>query len=320
MPQQGLCNESMSIETAEHIIDFIKRQYTKHPYRGKLQITWFGGEPLLNMPVIRHISNELKSQDIEFVAEIFTNGRLLTKDLAIELKELGIIRVVISVDGLADTYAKLRNCKETDFYTVIQNIKDCENILNIEVKINVTDANLDDAHKLYKVLREDYHLKSKIIHIGVFSINPDTRSGENSINNESLREFKEMDFQNEGMINGLGGCPTRNPNYYAIGVHGEAYICAHMVNKKDFILGNIKELDEQLNRTGTIWDIDSRIEKCKDCLAVPLCLGGCATVRYSYGNTDCDSDFILEHIAEKIRKAILNKFEQQTTLQTVKTT
>jgi hypothetical protein len=67
---------------------------------------------------------------------MYTNGRLLTKEIAFELMELGVNKsVVITLDGLAQTYSKLKQCTEKDFYTVLENIQAVKDILDIKNKI-----------------------------------------------------------------------------------------------------------------------------------------------------------------------------------------
>ena len=153
-----LCNtEHMSKETADDIITFIKRKYKEHKFKNKLQVEWFGGEPLLNMPVIRYISKELRNNSIDYDACMYTNGKLLTKDIALELKELGVNKsVVITLDGLAPTYAKLKHCREEDFYTVLENIQAVKDILDILIRINVSADSKNDIEELYKILTEEY--------------------------------------------------------------------------------------------------------------------------------------------------------------------
>ncbi|MBR3306561.1 MAG: SPASM domain-containing protein [Lachnospiraceae bacterium] len=302
-----LCNtEHMTKETADEILSFIKRRYDEHPFKNNLRIKWFGGEPLLNVPIIRHISKELKSNNINYSARMYTNGRLLTRELASELKDLGVTdNVVIPIDGLASTYAKLKQCKEEDFYTVVKNIKDCEDLLKIQIHINISEDSKNDSKELYRMLRQDYKIKSQITYSPVSPLNTNKID---SYNNISAEQYINLKNKSTG-IKRASGCEARNPNYYVIGPSGEIYICEHLIGQEQYIVDNIKSINDRIDKKGTFWDSDRIIEDCKDCPILPICLGECSTKRY-IDKLDCNKELkIIE--AGRSMMALLHKKRTQ---------
>ena len=304
-----LCNtEYMTTETADDIINFIKRRYAEHQFKNKLHIKWFGGEPLLNMPIIRYISKELRNNNIDYVAMMYTNGRLLTKEVAQELKDLGITgQVVIPIDGLASTYAKLKQCSESDFHAVIQNIKAAEDILNIQIRINVSEASKNDAEELYRYLKNDLKLNCKTRFIYVNHFNEHKATKENSLDDDSIKMITNIRDRlvNIEHIKKTHGCEARNPNFYVIGTHGETYICEHNIGKKEFVTGNIKETSKQIDRAVTIWDNSKIISDCSKCKILPICMGECPTKRY-LDKIDCAQELRIEDIKNTLLN-IINK-------------
>ena len=299
-----LCQtEHMTTETADEIISFIKRRYAEHQFTKSLKIKWFGGEPLINMKIIRYISDKLISNNIYFHAKMYTNGRLLTKELAHELKDLGVTdNVAIPIDGLAPTYAKLKDCKEEDFYKTIQNIKDAEDILNIVIHINISEASKADAKKLYELLRHKYEIRSPITPVIISPHNTDIITKSNSIEFRDFRNIVEsIRCEKEYYIGRQYGCEARQQDYYVIGTNGELYICEHLVGQKEYIVGNIKDTLGRINKTDTIFDSNRVIDDCKDCQALPVCLGLCSSKRY-IDNIDCKKE---DHI-QAIKKYVLN--------------
>ena len=297
-----LCNtEHMTTETADDIINFVKRKVKENHITRPITIKWFGGEPLLNFPIIEYITNKLRNNNIEVSAMMYTNGRLLTKETALKLRDLGVNKqVVIPLDGLAPTYAKLKQCSESDFYTVIKNIQDCQDILNIIIHINVSEASKDDADELYRQLREDYKITSKI---SFTPISPQNTVDINDNNNVKLRNFNEV--YNEHNIDTAGvrtntGCESRLNYYYVIGPDGNVYICEHQIGKEDYIEGNIRDIDS-LNRVGTIWDIDNIVDDCSSCEYLPACLGRCTSQRY-IDNIDCQKDLRIQQLQKDLIK------------------
>ena len=302
-----LCNtEYMTTETADDIINFIKRRYAEHQFKNKLHIKWFGGEPLLNMPIIRYISNELHSNNIDFIARMYTNGRLLTKEITQELKDLGVTGpVVIPIDGLASTYAKLKCCKEEDFHAVIQNIKAAEDILNIIIHINVSEASKADTEALYKYLREEVGLKCKIKINNITPSNTNYMTIDNTIN---MTEYFKLvkDITPKRSIKRSFGCEAKNPNHFGIGVNGEIHFCEYTIKNKEHIAGNIvKECTNPISRVDTTWDINKIIDQCHECNILPLCMGECVMRRYiNKVRIDCDKELYTQNIKERLLKII----------------
>lgn len=303
-----LCQtKHMTTETADEIISFIKSRYAEHQFTKPLKIKWFGGEPLINIEIIRYISDKLISNNIDFSAMMYTNGRLLTKELAHELKDLGVTdNVVIPIDGLASTYAKLKACKEEDLYKTIQNIKDAEDILKIVIHINISEASKADAKKLYELLRDKYEIRSHICPSVIYPQNTDLITNDNSI---ELRDFiniaDSIRCEKEYYISRNYGCEARNKDYYVIGTNGELYICEHLIGQKKYIVGNIKETLGRINKTGTILDSNRVIDDCSDCPIVPLCSGHCAAQRY-IDNIDCNKETRIQDIKNRLLNLIKN--------------
>lgn len=301
-----LCNtEYMTIETADDIINFIKRRYAEHQFKNKLHIKWFGGEPLLNMPIIKYISKELRSNNIDFIARMYTNGRLLTKEVAQELKDLGVTGpVVIPIDGLASTYAKLKCCNEEDFNAVIKNIKAADDILNIQIRINVSEASKAYTEALYKYLREEIGLKCKIHLNQITPQNTNIITNENNIDGNYLSSMMNK-LDKSKTIKKVHGCSARNSNYYVIGYDGSIYMCENTIGNDSYTVGNIKDFNSKINRHNSFLDTNKIIDDCSECKLLPLCLGRCTAIR-KLNNIDCNKVAYETFIKVKLLK-IINK-------------
>lgn len=72
----------MSLETANDIIKYINNEVKNNRSKyDKIQLSWFGGEPLLNLKIIEYISSSVieiaRKNKIEYSADMTTNGYLL---------------------------------------------------------------------------------------------------------------------------------------------------------------------------------------------------------------------------------------------------
>jgi len=92
---------SMSNKEEEALIKFVERMFRQEIFHG-LRVSWFGGEPLLSVPVIDRLSNAFKkivedfkinseiSEGITYSAGLVTNGSLLTPEIFPKLLNISI--------------------------------------------------------------------------------------------------------------------------------------------------------------------------------------------------------------------------------------
>lgn len=80
-------------------------------------ICFCGGEPLLRKNIILKLAKKLSDNNI--MISMVSNGILLTKDVANELREAGISRVQISLDGIGEAHDRLR-CKKGSYEKAIK--------------------------------------------------------------------------------------------------------------------------------------------------------------------------------------------------------
>jgi MoaA/NifB/PqqE/SkfB family radical SAM enzyme len=83
------------------VIDRVVHEATE---LGAYRITFIGGEPLIRWRDIRNLAREHS----EVVFSVFTNGLLLTDEVARELADCGNVELSFSIDGLEETNDKSR--------------------------------------------------------------------------------------------------------------------------------------------------------------------------------------------------------------------
>jgi uncharacterized protein len=85
--------------------------FAQVPPGGKIQVGYFGGEPLLTWDLLRHFqvrAEQLaREKNITLVATVTTNGTLLTDERMAWLAEHGVV-VAVSLDGARETHEALR--------------------------------------------------------------------------------------------------------------------------------------------------------------------------------------------------------------------
>lgn len=101
----------MSLETAARVGDWMEARLDEvRPER--FTLTFFGGEPLLNMPVVEYLAERLwhacRGRGIRAGVSLITNGLLLTEAVVDRLLPFGLNGVKITLDGDRATHDRLR--------------------------------------------------------------------------------------------------------------------------------------------------------------------------------------------------------------------
>lgn len=112
-------------------------------YTDKIGICGFG-EPLMNKDIVRMI--EFCSQK-SLQSRITTNGTLLSSKMAKSLVEAGLDEIVIALDGVGETYNRIR--KGADFDEVCNNIENMMKITALKndskTKIKISIVEMEDT-------------------------------------------------------------------------------------------------------------------------------------------------------------------------------
>ena len=131
-----------------------------------LEVSWFGGEPLLAKDVIFEISETILSlqeqnPDLKYAANITTNGYFLTKYVAEELINYGISTYQISLDGdrqLHDTTRVLNNGKGS-FDVIMSNLlalKEIEAEFTVLIRIHYQKSTYVELKSLIDTLNNEF--------------------------------------------------------------------------------------------------------------------------------------------------------------------
>lgn len=151
-------------EVQGSIIKFIQKNLHKY---NAVRISWFGGEPLLEMGAIENISKKVMSlcnrAKKQYFSSITTNGYLLTPKNLEKLIAFKVNSYTITIDGLSETHDKLRYLKgkQPTFDKIISNLLYIkENIkcskLRIVLRTNLTRDNARNINEYYTFFNEKF--------------------------------------------------------------------------------------------------------------------------------------------------------------------
>lgn len=96
--------KTMTLETAEKAFLYFKELFSDRDFQdGELHIGFHGGEPLINFPVIKYLTEKLKreyEQKIKYFS-LTTNGTIFDKEMFNYLKDS--VQLSVSIDGNRET-------------------------------------------------------------------------------------------------------------------------------------------------------------------------------------------------------------------------
>ena len=152
--------EKMSPATAERTIAWMERELDRvSPER--LTLTFFGGEPLLNLPVMYQVTERMwaatQARRLEMRVNIITNGLLLTPDVVDRMLPFGLNGVKITLDGDKDAHNRQRPLRggQGTFDRIIQNIRRVADRCPIAIGGNFDESSVDSYPALLDFLKAE---------------------------------------------------------------------------------------------------------------------------------------------------------------------
>jgi uncharacterized protein len=123
-------------------------------------LTFFGGEPLLNLPVLFYLAERLaascRDRGVRMMINIITNGLLLTPEIVDRLVPCGLNGVKVTLDGDRDTHNRMRPLRggQGTFDRIIQNVRRVADKCRISIGGNFDESSVDTYPALLDFLRE----------------------------------------------------------------------------------------------------------------------------------------------------------------------
>ncbi len=321
----------MSDETIEDIINYVKS--VVKPTTDFLNVSWFGGEPLLAVKQIEKLSKEFlllsDSNELQYMGSMISNGYLLNaKNIELMLKNR-ISSCQVTIDGLKkyhDSTRILGNGIGT-WDVIMKNTVMAVNMgLKITIRVNLDRNNSRELDEFVKEL-EERNIAEKVQLS--FSIVQDLgqkcssaghgktltlEEADNIIKGKELTK-KYLDDERDKTLSralpDMFGCVATAARSLIIGPEGELYKCSKTIGEKKMLCGDISNVQREgagLNRW--VMHDNCRDERCSKCNMLPVCPGiGCAYDAIVHGKDvfDCDIEKIRQFHVDKLKKLYLRK-------------
>ncbi|MEG1536360.1 MAG: thioether cross-link-forming SCIFF peptide maturase [Clostridia bacterium] len=288
----------MSLEVGKKAVDFLIEKSGK---RHNLEIDFFGGEPLMNLDVVKEIvvyaRSREKAADKAFNFTMTTNCVLLDKPTIDWLNE-EMFNVVLSIDGREQVHNRVRRtpngkgCHEL----ILANAKKFRQVRGKKsyyVRGTFTAQNLDFAADVLMLNDEGFDqisIEPVVTDIAELAITKEHLPqilGEYEKLAEAYIDRRKTDkwfnffhfmIDLEGgpcVVKRLTGCGS-GCEYLAVTPNGNIYPCHQFAEKADFCMGNVFEGKINFDISKKFADnIVTNKKDCADCPAKYYCSGGC---------------------------------------------
>lgn len=295
----------MTEETAYKAIDFL---ISNSGELSSVNITLFGGEPLLNMPLIKKIVEYSRKKEQETGKKITlgttTNGTLLTEETRKYLTD-NDITVGVSIDGPKEVHDSCRiNINGQGSYD--QMIENTKNLINersgrVTARITLT-RNCMQMDKIMQFIEGMGFRKVNIAFVSGDDDAPITiKKDDFEIIAQEYEKIADrmvnalehnVPFYNNLFYSHLRQLNNKKPmlyncgagrKYMAVDPDGNLFICHRFVGKDDYKLGTVfSEINKEKVKEVAYAYVDHK-ETCKSCWARYLCAGGCFYNSYDRG-------------------------------------
>jgi uncharacterized protein len=313
------CYEDFARGTMQpEVRESIKRLLTKRiGGLKKLQINWFGGEPLYGYEAIEDLApffhRIAKENSVSLKSNITTNAYLLTPEVAESLLGWGVTFYQITVDGRPEDHDHNRPTRDGGgtFATILENLKSLktrEEDYSVVLRVNFDRQNHPYIPEFLDILQRelgnDPRFLLKFHSIGRWG-------GENDAQLDVCGADEAMqvrfDLRREAMrrglnigqglkdVSGMGAeaCYAARPTSFVVGASGKLMKCTVSLDKQDAnVIGRVTPEGElEIDRdkfalwTEPAFENDGR---CKKCVVLPSCQGlHCPLIRIEENRSPC---------------------------------
>lgn len=262
-----------------------------------VELSYYGGEALLHLDWMQRFYDSASKifarteSNLKMNNSVVTNGYLLTRNKAEQLRDLGVEHVQVTLDGPPRIHDMLRPTLDgkPTFFRTLSNIQDVCDLLSVTVRVNVSKQNSNDLVELLDIL-VDRKLRNRInIYLGPTEA---TTRASACFSRDCLEmaEFANLvpSFYRAALQRGFlldwspspksAFCMADCVDSSIVGPDLGLWKCPHHLGVGELKIGQLGRdplpSEDALHFRFISWDpFASR--RCMECDLLPVCLGGC---------------------------------------------
>lgn len=281
----------ISQENQRNLLLWLRKNIHKYE---RVEVGWFGGEPLLAHNVISELSEEMiricHKAGIAYSASITTNGYLLTPEMMRNMIKARILTYQITIDGIEEQHNQFRQLKSGDgtFQIIVDNLKAIKKeiktkVFNINIRHNISKSNISNIYDFLKFFENEFGNDNRFAlyfrPVGdwggsrVKEIQNDLTNDINQIYQTiidtglKINYLPYIDFIRDGM------CNAGKRNSFVIRASGRINKCTMLLEHELNDVGEITSTGEMILDYNKIakWHHFQVSDGCKECAKRPSC-------------------------------------------------
>jgi len=268
------------------------------PTINHFHVGWYGGEPLIGKRPLLSLSKAFiercDAADVMYSSDIVTNGYMLDEKTCRELVECRVSSAQVTLDGPPDIHNLMRPLAGggPTFDRIVENLRHAVEHLEVAVRVNVDAENFARVEELLQILAANGLSGRLAVYLGqLVAVDDGSAAPSSSYRSPCFtnKEFAQAqtEFTNVAMQYGFSGpsipgpvgapCTAVRSNEFILGSEGELYKCWESVGNPSHVIGNIRDYTNTNGRLRRWLSYDPFTnEECRSCIALPVCMGGCA--------------------------------------------
>lgn len=269
--------KTMTQETAQAAFEYFSKKFPESDFQEKeIHIGFHGGEPLLNFPVIRYLTDKLREEygnKIRYFS-LTTNGTVFNEEMLEYLMEH--VSLSVSIDGRQDTNDSRRHYSDgtscyRDTVRTLEYLKEHKSFCRIRMTVD---------RKTMDTLADNYiYLDQMGYGVVTFAINTGDDWSKEDMENyshqlEQIMEYFVEEKPEDGkyFLYNMKECTFRPRSYcdggitnFHVSPEGNLYPCIMAMDNPEFLLGSIEEgMDEEVMKR--LQEINEKpVEGCEEC-------------------------------------------------------
>lgn len=299
----------MTEQTAQLLVETLQRD---HMSVGRdVRLSFYGGEPLLSVDLIRGISASLqeaaKLHQVKYGFNLVTNGTLLNRQTAEELIPLGLKSAKFTLDGPREIHDRQRPYASGSgsFDTIIDNIAAVWDIVPINLGGNFREENYREFPRLLDHLIGCGITPEKLAQVLFTPVSPEAGCADHSSGCACSSEswliealpFLREEIMARGFVTSkpkVSACVVELSHNAVVNYDGSLYKCLAFKGWEGYSIGSLAQGVSDYAASHCIGNWQT--EECLDCPYLPICFGGCRLVTLLQGKgmaeVDCRRDFL----------------------------
>ncbi len=312
-------HKSMNLNIAKDLVKYMLRENIKN-------VSFFGGEPLLNWSVLTFIVNYSKQIGANFRFSVITNGTLLDKD-KIQFIKNNEISLAVSFDGLDHNEKRVLKSGISITNSVVNSLN---LILNNGYIADITPVICNDhiegfANDMIKLYEMGYtHIKPALNDKQTKWTEENFAELENEYRKilyyclDKMLLGRKLEFDDfypiimmnwDKNIHPVNRCEFCDNNFM-VDTNGDIYPCVHFINRKKNIVGNIYtgidySIIPHMKNTYSV----SLYKKCATCPHLWYCHSTCACKNYTKSTHSISVNCMYIDMKMKLINDIINEIK-----------